>query len=133
VADTIASQIAGPTVRVLAQSVASSVAVVVPFSAVGQINWAEFLNTGIYDVMVAVGPNTTGLVAPTLPASGAATTNTVGQMQFPLPANMTAAKVVAVPGAVAGFSAQAIAFGPQQVALTGTQGSDVLITPIIAL
>ena len=125
----ISNRVIGPVYHTTVASTAGAVTTLVPFGN-DQINWAEFLNCGQFPVLVVVGPNSTGLPTPSIPASGTATPNTGANKQFVLPAGMTQARTIAVPqggGGVTGFSYNAVA-----LLSPANEFSDLFVTPVEA-
>lgn len=129
----IGTRPAGPVVRLTCESAAATNASVAAFGN-DIAAWAEFLNCGAYPVMIVTGPTSAGLPTPAFPASLAATTTGAGDHSidtFVLPASMTAPAVHPVPTGLANGS-KGFWFNGITLGATGTQSSDVFVTPVIA-
>lgn len=130
----IGTRPAGPVVRLTCGSVASATNASVAAFGNDIAAWAEFLNCGAYPVMIVTGPTSAGLPTPAFPASLSATTtgqNDRSVSEFVLPASMTAPAVHPVPTGLKN-SSSGFWFNGITLGATGTQSSDVFVTPVIA-
>ncbi len=130
----IGTRPAGPVVRLTCESAASATNASVAAFGNDIAAWAEFLNCGAYPVVVVTGPTSAGLPAPAFPSSLGSSTagqNDRSVSEFVLPASMTAPAVHPVPTGLANGS-KGFWFNGITLGATGTQSSDVFVTPVIA-